>query len=327
MLKTTLVFEDGTVISSGVEEKTAQLSAALSGGEHQIWLEGDTQQLLLPIRDRAGTAIAALGLLPLLLLRTGKGESGSGNGLKFTRKTLLYGGAIGVAHCVACSFQQFAFYHSTSGKIAFITAIYMLFVPLLGLFLRKRVPLVTWACVAFGVIGLFFLCIDPSNPANINKGDLMALMGSVFFAVHILLIERFAAKADAVQLTFIQFVVSDAIYFVLMFLFETPRWEGVLSAGLPLLYAGLLSGSVALTFQIMGQKHVEATVATLLLSLESVFGVLGGVLLLHEKLSGREILGCVVMFAAIVLSQFSEQITAKLRKSGGPAAGGKDGNE
>jgi drug/metabolite transporter (DMT)-like permease len=274
------------------------------------------------------TVIAALGLLPLVLLRGRKNRTASGERQGFTRKTVLYGAIIGLAHCVACAFQQMAFYYSTSGKIAFITAVYMLFVPLLGLLLRKRIPLITWACVGAGVVGLFFLCIDPSNPADINRGDMLALIGAVFFAVHILVIEKFAAEADAIQLTFVQFAVSGVINCVLMFLFEQPQMGNVLAAVGPLLYVGLLGGSVGLTFQILGQTYVEATVATLLLSLESVFGVLGGALLLHEMLSGREILGCVIMFAAIILSQLSEQITAKIRQRAGRAVtGGEDGTQ
>lgn len=253
----------------------------------------------------------ALALLPVILVRGRKsGETGE-TAQKFSKKTVLYGSAIGLAYCLGGSFQQIAFYHSTSGKIAFITAFYMLFVPLIGLFLKKRVSLITWLCVASGVVGLYFLCMDPGSGAGINRGDLMALIGAVFFAVHILLIERFSAKADALQLTFMQFVVAGIISCVLMFLLESPRLENIMAAMFPIIFTGVLGGSIGLTLQIVGQRHVEATVATLLLCLESVFGVLGGVVLLHESLTGREIVGCIIMFAAIILSQLFGQSGGK----------------
>jgi len=266
------------------------------------------------------TLIAALALVPVILLRGRKGRETKNETQKFSRKTVLYGGAIGLAYCIAGSFQQLAFYYSTSGKIAFITAFYMLFVPLIGLVLRKRVPLITWLCVAGGVVGLFFLCVDPGSGVGINKGDVLALIGAIFFAIHILLIEQFSEKADAIQLTFVQFAVAGVISCALMFLLEEPKLGNIVAALFPLLFTGILGGSLGLALQIIGQRYVEATVATLLLCLESVFGVLGGVVLLHEVLSGRELLGCVIMFAAIILSQLSETITAKLQRKGGRSA-------
>ena len=263
------------------------------------------------------TLIAALALVPVILLRGHKSRETKSETQRFGWKTVLYGGAIGLAYCIAGSFQQLAFYYSTSGKIAFITAFYMLFVPLIGLVLRKRVPLITWLCVAGGVLGLFFLCVDPGSGIGINKGDVLALIGAIFFAVHILLIEQFSEKADAIQLTFVQFVVAGVISCTLMFLLEEPKLENIVAALFPLLFTGILGGSLGLALQITGQRYVEATVATLLLCLESVFGVLGGAVILHEVLSGRELLGCVIMFAAIVLSQVSETITAKLQRKGG----------
>lgn len=261
--------------------------------------------------------IGALALLPVILMRGRKNRETKDKTRKFTRKTVLYGGAIGLAFCIAGSFQQQAFYYSTSGKIAFITAFYMLFVPLIGLMLKKRVAPITWVCVVAGVVGLFFLCVDPGSGVGINKGDVLALIGAVFFAVHILLIEQFSSKADALQLTFVQFAVACVISCVLMFLLEEPKPENILAALFPLLFTGVLGGSLGLALQITGQRYVEATVATLLLCLESVFGVLGGAVLLHEMLSGREILGCVIMFAAIILSQVSGTLTEKLRNRTG----------
>ena len=229
------------------------------------------------------------------------------------RRVLKYGVILGVVFCAAGNLQQFAFYDSTSGKIAFITALYMFFVPLIGALGGKRIPALTWLSVAAGFVGLYFLCIDPNNLGAVNRGDLLALGCSVLFAVHILLIERFACRVDGVKLSCAQFAVSAAISTVCMFLFEHPTLAAIRAAIVPLLYAGLMSSGLAYTFQIIGQKYTDSTVASLLMCMESVFGVLAGAVLLHERLSGREIFGCAVMFAAILLSQVSGILTDKLR--------------
>lgn len=229
-------------------------------------------------------------------------------------KTLRYGAILGVVLCAASNFQQFAFEYSTSGKIGFITALYMFFVPLLGLFLRKRVPALTWICVLFGFVGLYFLCLNPAEGFAVNRGDFRAFICSIVYAVHILLIEKFAPDVDGVKLSCVQFFVSGMISCVLMFLFEDPQMNAIMTAIVPLLYSGVMSCGLAYTFQIVGQKYTEATVASLLMCMESVFAVLAGALVLHEMLSRREILGCAIMFGAIVLSQVSEHLTAKWKR-------------
>ena len=264
------------------------------------------------------TLMGAVVLLPFILIRDRvQGKTMTQEQLRqrkvMDKKTLRCGLILGVVLCAACNFQQFAFEYSTSGKIAFITALYMFFVPLLGLFLKKKVPLLTWICVLAGFVGLYFLSIGPGGLGSINRGDIRALICAVFYAVHILLVEKFAPDVDGIKLSFTQFAVSGVITCILMFLFETPQMSAVKSAIVPLLYSGVMSCGLAYTFQIVGQKHTEATVASLIMCMESVFAVLAGALVLHEMLSGREILGCVIMFVAIVLSQLSELITAKLK--------------
>lgn len=222
------------------------------------------------------------------------------------KKTVLCGILLGTVFCAASNFQQLAFYDSSSGKIAFITALYIFFVPLLGLFVRKRVSWLTWICAMFGFVGLYFLCVDPNSLGVFNKGDVMAFICSILFAVQILMVEKFSAYCDGVKLSWMQLIVSGIISTVLMFLFETPRISDIMDAAIPSLYAGILSCGLAYTFQIVGQKYTEATVASLIMCMESVFGVLAGAVLLHETLTGREIFGCTVMFAAIVFSQLAE---------------------
>lgn len=223
----------------------------------------------------------------------------------FTKKALKYGVILGLIFCVASNFQQYAFYYSTAGKIAFITALYMFFVPIIGLFIKKRVPLLTWICVACGFVGLYFLCITPDQIDGINKGDFLALICAFFYAIHILCVERFAREVDGTLLSCLQFFVGGGISIVLMFIFETPVISDILAAGKPLLYSGIMSCGIAYTLQIIGQKYTEATIASLLMCMESVFAVLSAAAILHEYLTVREIIGCVIMFAAIILSQIS----------------------
>lgn len=264
------------------------------------------------------TLMGAVVLIPFILIRD-KMQSRSMTAEQIKerkvkdKKVLRYGLILGVVFCAACNFQQFAFEYSTSGKIAFITALYMFFVPLFGLFLKKRVPLLTWICVIFGFVGLYFLSIGPGGLGSINRGDIRAFICAIFYAVHILLIEKFAPDVDGIKLSCMQFVVSGVITCILMFIFETPQMSAIRTAIVPLLYSGIMSCGLAYTFQIIGQKYTEATVASLIMCMESVFAVLAGALILHELLSGREIVGCVIMFVAIVVSELSEFITAKLK--------------
>lgn len=264
------------------------------------------------------TLIGGIVLLPFVLFRNKKATRAMDEVQRkahkaLNKKTVLYGCIIGVVFCAAGNFQQFAFNYTTSGKIAFITAMYMFFVPVIGIFLKKKIPALTWLCVVLGFVGMFFLCINPNDMTGLNKGDLLAIICSIFFAVHILTIEKFAPGVDGVKLSCIQFFVAGGISCVLMFIFENPQIAAIKTAIIPILYAGVLSCGLAYTFQIIGQKYTEATVASIIMSMESVFGVLAGALILHEMLSGREIVGCVIMFAAIILSQLSEVLTSKMR--------------
>jgi len=265
------------------------------------------------------TLMGAAVLIPYILIRDHSSAKHLNEAQRKERrlldkKTLLCGLPLGVALCLASNFQQFAFNYSTSGKIAFITSLYMFFVPLFGLFLKKKVPLLTWICVLLGFVGLGFLCINPNDIGNINFGDILTFICAIFYAIHILMIEKFAPDVDGIKLSCVQFIVSGIISCILMFIFESPDLAAIGTAIVPLLYSGIMSCGLAYTFQIVGQKYTEATVASLLMCLESVFGVLCGAIILHEVLTPAEIVGCVIMFAAIILSQLSDTITAKWRK-------------
>ena len=217
------------------------------------------------------------------------------------RKTMLYGVILGVVFCVASNFQQYSLLYSSPGKVAFITAIYIFFVPLFGLFLKKRILAITWICIILGMVGLYFLCMDGANFGSINLGDMLALICAIAFAVHILLIERFAPNADGLKLSCVQFVVGGVIGCILMFIFEEPSWGSLIEAAIPLLYAGVMSCGVAYTLQIIGQKYTESAMASLIMCMESVFAVIASAILLSDVMSTGETLGCVIMFAAIAL--------------------------
>ncbi len=264
------------------------------------------------------TLMAAAVLFPFVLVRAAAARRAPDAPppeelKKRRRRGILYGVILGGVFCLAGNLQQFAFNDSSAGKIAFISALYMFFVPIFGLLIGKRTPWLTWVCAAVGFVGLYFLCIDPHNLGAINRGDVLSFFCAVGFAVHILLVERFSREADGVLLSCVQFAVAGVISCVLMFVFEQPGAEAIRRALPSLLYAGVLSCGVAYTFQILGQRYTEASVASLILCTESVFGALTSAFVLGERLRGREIFGCAVMFTAILLSQFSETITGKLR--------------
>lgn len=262
------------------------------------------------------TLLGSLVLVPVILIK----NRGASKNLsddekqekrKLNKKTWIYGTILGLFLCGATNFQQFAFYHSTAGKIAFITAMYMFFVPIVGLFFRKRIPLITWLCIVLGFIGLYFLSISSEGFSSINKGDIQTLICAFFFTGQIMLVDKFAPQCDGVKLSCIQFFVSGLISSILMFIFETPELSAIKAAALPILYSGIMSCGVAYTLQIIGQKYCEATIASLLMCLESVFATLAAAVLINEKLTGREILGCVIMFTAILITQISDIVKAR----------------
>ncbi len=250
------------------------------------------------------TTLGAIFLLPIVLILN--------KGLDLRKNTLVSGLVLGVVFSVAQNFQQFAFYYSTSGKIAFITAFYMFFVPLFSVFLGKKIKLLTWLSILMGLVGLFFLCINPSDLTSINLGDLLALACAVFYAVQIMLIDRFLEKdINGVQLSFMQFAVAAVISIAAMFIFEHPVMADIKTAAPSLLYSGIMSCGIAYTFQIVGQKHANPVVASLLMCMESVFAVIAAAVVLHQGMSLREGIGCAIMFAAIILSQLSESLSRR----------------
>ncbi|MBO4939758.1 MAG: DMT family transporter [Clostridia bacterium] len=261
-------------------------------------------------------SLGALALLPVCLIKD-RFEAKK-NPLQekrpfFTKRELLYGSMMGLAFFVASNFQQYALLYTTAGKSAFITALYIVFVPLTGVFMKKKVPMFVWAGVAIAFVGLYFLSVSPEE-SGLNLGDILAFVGSLFFTVQIILIEKSGEETDGVKLSLLQFIVCGALSSILMFAFETPKMDDIFAATVPLLYAGLLSGGVAYTLQIISQRNLDTTVASLLMSMESVFAVLTAWLLIQEAMTPREIFGCVIMFAAIILAQLADGLSMKKNK-------------
>ena len=222
------------------------------------------------------------------------------------RKTVIIGGiCCGTALAVASTLQQWGILFTTVGKAGFITAMYIVIVPLLGVFIGKKVRPLIIGCVAIAVVGFYFLCMTES--LCLGLGDFLVLLCAIAFSIHILVIDHFSPKVDGVKMACIQFWVCAVFSAVPAFLTETIRISGLLAAWAPILYAGVLSCGVAYTLQIIGQKNMNPTVASLILSLESCISVLAGWVILGQKLTAREILGCVLMFGAIVLAQMPEK--------------------
>lgn len=222
------------------------------------------------------------------------------------RKTLFAGGVCcGLALAVASSLQQYGLVYTTAGKAGFITALYILIVPVIRLFFGKRAGIKIWIGVGLAVIGMYFLCIKQGFV--IEKGDSFVFLCAVVFSVHILVIDYFAPKVDGVSLSCIQFFVSGVLCAVPMFLYEKPQISDVLAAWMPLVYAGVFSCGIAYTLQIVAQKNTDPAVASLVLSLESVFSAITGWIILGERLSERELLGCTLVFAAVILAQLPKR--------------------
>jgi len=257
------------------------------------------------------TLVGALVLVPVIFLLDGQRKKKEADEdtiplteeeRKLQRKNLILGGvSCGTILFIASSLQQIGIVYTTAGKTGFITALYIVLVPILGLFLGRKVRKLLWLCVALATVGLYLLTIKEGF--SIGKGDFLVLLCAFGFAAHILTIDHFSPKADGVKMSALQFLVCGLISIPFMILFETVDWKNILDCWLPILYAGIMSCGVAYTFQIIAQKNVEPTITSLILSLESVFAVIAGMLLLSEQISAREAIGCIVMFAAIILAQ------------------------
>ncbi len=221
---------------------------------------------------------------------------------KKDKRMLMRGGILcGLCLAGASMFQQAGIVSTTVGKAGFITALYVVLVPVFSLFLGKRMEKKIWLSIILAVLGLYFLCMKDSF--SLSAGDTLVMICAVMFAFHILVIDHYSPFVDGIRMSCIQFFVCGTICFVGMFLFEKPSLSAIVNAAVPILYAGILSSGAGYTMQIIGQRDTDPSIASLLLSLESVFAVIGGFLILHQALTIRELFGCLLSFGAVLLAE------------------------
>ena len=221
---------------------------------------------------------------------------------EYHRNTVIGGICCGFFLTMAALFQQMGMVYTTAGKGGFITAMYILLVPVINwiLFKRKSRPLV-WIAVLMGIVGLYLLCV--TEGLTLGKGDALVMVCPFFFAGHILCCDRFVQRANPVELSAVQFLTVTVLSTAMAFIFENPSWKQVAAAVVPIVWLGVLSSGTGYTLQIIAQQYTDPTVASLLMSLEAVFAVLAGAVLLGERMTARELIGAAVMFAAIILVQ------------------------
>lgn len=260
------------------------------------------------VRSLIGAAV----LVPVIfLMRRLSGEADGREvhkeGYKIEKKRIWMTGGVccGVILAAATSFQQFGLLYTTAGKAGFVTAMYIVLVPLLGIFFGKKVGVRIAVSVAVAVAGLYLLCM--TERLRLETGDMLVLVCAFIFSFHIMMVDHFAPLTDGVKMSCVQFLTCGVLCSICMFLFEEPKLPMILAAWKQILYAGALSGGAGYTLQIIGQKGMNPTVASLIMSLESVVSVLAGFVLLHEVLSMRELAGCVLMFAATILAQLPDK--------------------
>lgn len=247
--------------------------------------------------------LGGLVLIPVILVLKKKKETGAENQEKEDKKTLWTGGiACGVILCIASNLQQFGIMEASVGKSGFFTALYIVMIPVIGIFIGKRPGIKLWFCVALAVVGMYLLCMKDGS-FTIERADIMLLLCALAFSFHILVVDYFSPKVGGVKMSCIQFFVCGVLSAVGMLFTETPDISNIQAAWLPLLYAGLLSCGVGYTLQIVGQKGINPVIASLIMSLESVISALAGWVILEQVLSLKEIIGCVLMFVAIIITQ------------------------
>ncbi len=260
--------------------------------------------------------VVLLPVIRILDLRQGKGKQPL-LPLRRDRKLLRGGLVCGTFMCIATNLQQFGIVYTTVGKAGFITSFYLALVPVFAvLFLRRRYALLTWAGVALALFGMYFLCMNESF--SVNRGDALVFLCAICFSWQILAIDHYSAQVDAVRLSCWQMLCCGGLSVIAMFLFEKPTLSGILSAWLPICYAGIFSCGVAYTLQVVCQAQLEPALASLLMSLESVFSVLFGWLILHQTLSKRELLGCALTFGAVLLVELAPNSKEQKEKSENP---------
>lgn len=245
--------------------------------------------------------LGSLSLVPLLIYSNKKSGKKEKDNIEI-KTNIKAGVAAGSVLFIAASLQQIGLIYTDAGKAGFITGLYIVIVPIFGMFLKQRVHISTWAGVALAVMGLYFLSV--TEGFNISKGDLYVIIGAFFWAIHILIIDHYTKKVDSIKLSFLQFVTCSILSMTTAFIFEKISFQSLSIVLVPLLYGGIMSAGVAYTLQIIGQKHAKPSHAAIAMSMESVFASIGGYLILREVLGVRGYIGSALMLAGMLLSQY-----------------------
>jgi len=251
------------------------------------------------------TCLVLSACLPLLNRLNGESKSEQAP----FKLHLLVGGLCGCFLVLATILQQIGLITTTTAKSGFITALYIVIVPILGIFLKKRPSAMIWLGVVLSLTGLYFLCMTDSF--SIGFGDLITLGSALVFAIHIILIYRLGGSLNSIKLSAIQFGTAAVVSCVVMLIFETPSLTGILACWKDIVFVAVISGAAGYTLQIIGQKHTDPTLASLIMCLESVFAALGGWILLNQTLSARELLGCALMLSASAIALLPAEKTQK----------------
>lgn len=247
------------------------------------------------------SVLGGLVLLPVIAVLD-KNKKTKGIPPVGTKKNLLIGGGLcGILLFIATNIQQFGIKYTTVGKAGFITACYIVLVPIFGLFIGRKCKATVWVSVALAVVGLYLLCI--SGATTINIGDVIMFGAAIGFAIQILLVDHYAPITDCLKLACVEFLVCGVLSLLAMAIFETPELASIWAARVPILYAGIMSCGVAYTLQMVAQKEVNPSVASLLMSMEAVFSVMAAWVIIGQTMSIRELLGCGIMFGAVILAQ------------------------
>lgn len=252
------------------------------------------------------TCLVLSACLPMLSRLSGESK----NEQAPLRLHLIVGGLCGCFLVLATILQQIGLITTTTAKSGFITALYIVIVPILGIFLKKRPSAAIWLGVALSLVGLYFLCMTDS--LSIEFGDLITLGSALVFAIHIVLIDRLGGRLNSIKLSTIQFGTAAIVACIVMLIFETPSVPGILACWKDILFVAVISGAAGYTLQIIGQKHTDPTLASLIMCLESVFAAFGGWILLGQTLSGRELLGCVLMLSASAIALLPSEKPQKI---------------
>ena len=228
------------------------------------------------------------------------------------KRVIALGGlCCGVMLFAASAAQQAGISTTSTAKASFLTALYVILVPVCGIFTRRRPGLRVWLCVGVSVVGLYLLCLAGKGSLALSGGEWLLLLGALLFCFQILLVGHFSPRMDGIQLSLGQFLTTAVLSTIFMLLFEHPTWAAISDAGFSILYCGIFSSGIAYTLQIVGQKGLDPTIASMAMCLESVFGALAGWVILGQTLAPPELAGCLLMFAAIVAAQLPDRRTAK----------------